>query len=53
MSEDVMCKHIDLYVNEYSVELGVEGRRAVEMLFERARATGIIPGSNEPLFLTP
>src|SRR5687767_5612867 len=42
MSEDVMYRHIDLYVNEYSVDLGLEGRRAVELLFERARATGII-----------
>ncbi len=36
MSDDVMYKHIDLYVNDYSVDLGVEGRRAVEVLFERA-----------------
>ena len=43
MSDDVMYKHIDLYVNEYSVDLGVEGRRAVEVLFERARASGVIP----------
>jgi 1,4-dihydroxy-6-naphthoate synthase len=51
MSEDVMYKHIDLYVNEYSVDLGKEGRRAVELLFEKAAATGIIPSTNNPLFL--
>ncbi len=51
MSEDVMYRHIDLYVNEYSVDLGAEGRRAVELLFEKARATGIIPDVNERLFL--
>jgi 1,4-dihydroxy-6-naphthoate synthase len=51
MSEEVMYKHIDLYVNQYSVDLGVEGRRAVEMLFERAMATGIIPAAKAPLFL--
>ena len=33
MSDDVMYRHIDLYVNEYSVDLGAEGRRAVELLF--------------------
>ena len=51
MSEDVMYRHIDLYVNEYSVDLGREGRRAIEMLFERARATGIIPAAAADLFL--
>jgi 1,4-dihydroxy-6-naphthoate synthase len=30
MDEDVMYRHIDLYVNQYSVDLGAEGRRAVE-----------------------
>ena len=51
MSEEVMYRHIDLYVNEYSVDLGAEGRRAVELLFERAAATGIIPPIRNELFL--
>jgi len=51
MSEDVMYRHIDLYVNEYSVDLGPDGRRAVETLFERARATGLIPATSDNLFL--
>jgi 1,4-dihydroxy-6-naphthoate synthase len=51
MSEEVMYRHIDLYVNEYSVDLGDEGRRAVEVLFERARTAGVIPDVKEELFL--
>jgi len=51
MSDEVMYKHIDLYVNEYSVDLGVDGRRAVEVLFERARNSGVIPEMKESLFL--
>ena len=51
MSEEVMYRHIDLYVNKYSVDLGPEGRRAVELLFERARASGIIPTLDQRLFL--
>ena len=51
MSEDVMYRHIDLYVNEYSLDLGLEGRRAVELLFDKATATGIIPPANNTLFL--
>ena len=52
MSEEVMYKHIDLYVNEFSVDLGAEGRRAVELLFDKAGVTGIIPQTNSSLFLT-
>ena len=34
MSEAVMRKHIDLYVNDYSLSLGKEGRNAVKKLIE-------------------
>ena len=51
MSEEVMYKHIDLYVNQYSVNLGSEGRRAIELMFARAHALGIIPNVSGPLFL--
>jgi 1,4-dihydroxy-6-naphthoate synthase len=52
MSEEVMYKHIDLYVNDFTVDLGVEGRRAVEVLFERAIAAGLVPRPAAPLFLS-
>lgn len=32
MSEDVMRKHIDLYVNNYSINLGEEGKNAISKL---------------------
>jgi 1,4-dihydroxy-6-naphthoate synthase len=51
MSDEVMYQHIDLYVNEYSVDLGPDGHRAVELLFEKARALGVIPPIEQPLFL--
>lgn len=34
MSEDVMRKHIDLYVNQYSIALGDEGKAAINKLME-------------------
>ncbi|MES2003125.1 MAG: 1,4-dihydroxy-6-naphthoate synthase [Bacteroidota bacterium] len=34
MSEDVMRKHIDLYVNNYSLNLGEDGKKAVIKLLE-------------------
>jgi 1,4-dihydroxy-6-naphthoate synthase len=51
MSESVMYQHIDLYVNQFSVDLGAEGRRAVETLFDRAARSGVIPPMRAPLFL--
>ena len=51
MSEEVMCRHIDLYVNQYSIDLGPDGRRAIETLFARAAAAGITPTVKRPLFL--
>ena len=32
MSEEVMRKHIDLYVNQYSIELGTIGQNAIQQL---------------------
>lgn len=34
MEESVMRQHIDLYVNQYSLDLGAEGRKAIETLHE-------------------
>jgi len=51
MHDEVMFKHIDLYVNEFSVSLGTEGRRAVEALFARAAATGHAPVMPADLFV--
>ncbi len=52
MSEEVMYKHIDLYVNDFTIDLGTEGRRAVEVLFDRATASGVAPRISEPLFVS-
>ena len=42
MSEEVMYKHIDLYVNKYSIDLGDEGIKAVHTLFNKAVEQGVI-----------
>ncbi|HEY0666790.1 MAG TPA: 1,4-dihydroxy-6-naphthoate synthase [Sphingobacteriaceae bacterium] len=52
MSEEVMYKHIELYVNKYSVNLGEDGRKAVKTLFSKALNAGVIPSSTKDLFLT-
>jgi 1,4-dihydroxy-6-naphthoate synthase len=51
MAEDVMAQHIALYVNDYSIDLGAEGRRALDVLFDRAAAAGVIAPLSQPLFM--
>ena len=34
MKPDVMQQHIDLYVNDYTLSLGSDGKKAIRMLFE-------------------
>ena len=53
MSEEVMQQHIDLYVNDYSSDVGEIGERAVRTLLGRARDRGLVPKPKEPLFLMP
>lgn len=42
MSLEVMKKHIDLYVNQFSVDLGEVGKNAVQLLFDKAFEVGLI-----------
>lgn len=51
MDEAVMYKHIELYVNKYSVDLGPEGRKAIKLLFDIALSRGVIPEVKEDIFL--
>ena len=46
-----MQQHIDLYVNELSLDVGDTGERAVAELYKQARAKGLVPEAHEPLFL--
>ncbi|SES41507.1 1,4-dihydroxy-6-naphthoate synthase [Salipaludibacillus aurantiacus] len=43
MSQEVARSHIDLYVNEFTRELGEDGYAAVESLLGRAADEGLIP----------
>lgn len=42
--DDVIMRHVDLYVNEWTVDLGATGRRALDEFSKRAAAVGL--GSN-------
>jgi 1,4-dihydroxy-6-naphthoate synthase len=36
MSESVMRQHIDLYVNDFSIDLRTDGKKAIATLFDVA-----------------
>jgi 1,4-dihydroxy-6-naphthoate synthase len=45
MSPDVQRRHVDLYVNEFTRDLGDEGYAAAATLLDRAYAAGLTPSS--------
>jgi 1,4-dihydroxy-6-naphthoate synthase len=51
MEESVMVQHIQLYVNKYSLNLGLEGRKAVSTLLESAVAQGLILPLTNNIFI--
>jgi 1,4-dihydroxy-6-naphthoate synthase len=51
MSEGVMRRHIDLYVNNYSLDLGAEGRQAIATLLDVCERSGNKQGAAHSLFL--
>lgn len=51
MEDDVIAQHINLYVNKYSVDLGNDGMRAIETMFQIGKENKIIPDSTLDLFI--
>lgn len=52
LSDDVINQHINLYVNDFSVDLGNEGEKAVRELLSRSEEAGIIPKITNSLFIS-
>lgn len=50
MSAEVCKAHIQLYVNEFSIDLGREGEAAVIALLARAEERGLVPKAIKNLF---
>lgn len=51
MSKEVQRQHIELYVNNFSLDLAEEGHRAIRMLFQEGINSGLIPELKEPIFV--
>jgi 1,4-dihydroxy-6-naphthoate synthase len=51
MDPKVMRKHIELYVNDYSFDLGETGKKAIHILYKEAEIVSGFPKVNEQIFL--
>ena len=49
LTDDVMFKHVDLYVNDWTTDIGETGRVALKMLRGQAVAVGLLPTTSPPL----
>ncbi|MBU4320518.1 MAG: 1,4-dihydroxy-6-naphthoate synthase [Nitrospinae bacterium] len=49
LDDSVIAEHINLYVNDYSIDIGDDGIRAVRKLLDMAEERGIIKKSANPL----
>jgi len=52
MDDNVMRQHVELYVNNYSIDLGLTGRDAITQMFNLAQEKGIIPKLTNELFVS-
>jgi len=52
MDDEVIRHHIDLYVNEYTLDLGEEGELAIETLLQLAHKRDLLPPVTASLFLS-
>ena len=50
LSDDVIFKHISLYVNDYTLDIGNEGEAALDELMKRARGQSLSEKGTVPLF---
>ncbi|MCP3941756.1 MAG: 1,4-dihydroxy-6-naphthoate synthase [Desulfobacteraceae bacterium] len=50
MEDHVIQRHIGLYVNEFSKDIGTQGTTAVTTFFEYAARAGLMQLSSQPLF---
>lgn len=52
MQQDVMRKHIELYVNDFTIDLGTAGRQAIEKLYTIYRWEKGLYSSSQRLFIS-
>lgn len=51
LNDEIIQKHIQLYVNQYSIELGSDGKNAIRFLFNKGYEAGLLPFTTKEIFL--
>lgn len=51
MEEHIIQQHINLYVNNFSIELGDEGKKSIALLYQAAGEKKCIPPLTYPIFI--
>ncbi len=51
MEQEIMYRHIDLYVNKYSIDLGETGKKAINILYEEAEKRKLIKKIKKNIFI--
>lgn len=51
MEEEVMYKHVGLYVNDFSLDLGEEGQAAIRYMYEKGMALQLFEPLTQPIIL--
>ncbi|MEZ5009157.1 MAG: 1,4-dihydroxy-6-naphthoate synthase [Chitinophagales bacterium] len=51
MEEEVMYKHVNLYVNDYSIDLGEKGKNAIEFLYKKGVELELFQPLTQPVIL--
>jgi len=51
MDDSVMQSHINLYVNDFTRDLGVTGKKAIEVLYQKASEEGIFSEIRKDIFI--
>ncbi|MDA7493098.1 hypothetical protein N8510_03280, partial [bacterium] len=48
-NDDVLMQHVELYVNDWTVDLGDVGRVALSKLSQLAQERGLLASSKQPI----
>ena len=51
LSEEVIQSHINLYVNNFTIDLKEKGRKAIEILFAKAIENKLVPELKNKIFI--
>ena len=47
--DQVLMQHVELYVNQWTLDLGEVGQEALKVLWERANSIGLVNSTSPPI----